>query len=99
MNCVSALVDRVFLRIVSTDSDELFQASLHKFLAPVLLKLASQSEDVRKKVMELLVHINKRLKSRPQVTLPVNELIAQYADASNPSMVTVRRLKYSCDTI
>lgn len=79
----------MFLRIVSTDTDDQFQASLHKFLAPVLLKLASPSEDVRKKVMELLVHVNKRLNSRPQVTLPVDQLIAQYSDSNNSSLITV----------
>lgn len=84
------LVDRVFLRIVSTETDEAFQSSLHKFLAPLLLKLASEDEAVRKKVMELLVHINKRLKSRPVITLPVDHLMAQYKDPANPSMVTVR---------
>lgn len=89
------LVERVFLRIVSTETDDAFQASLHKFLAPLLLKLASQDESVRKKVMELLVHINKRLKSRPQVALPMEHLIAQYNDPANPSMVTVSNILLS----
>ncbi|KAH8009001.1 hypothetical protein HPB51_008931 [Rhipicephalus microplus] len=31
------------------------------------------------KVMELLVHVNKRLKSRPQVQLPVEALLTHYA--------------------
>lgn len=83
------LVERVFLRIVSTETDNAFQSALHKFLAPLLLKLASQHEAVRKKVMELLVHINKRLKSRPAVTLPIEHLMSQYKDPSNSSMVTV----------
>ena len=82
----------MFLRIVSTETDDAFQASLHKFLAPLLLKLASQHEVVRKKVMELLVHINKRLKSRPSVTLPIDHLMSQYKDPSNSSMVTVSKL-------
>ncbi|KAL3181870.1 hypothetical protein MRX96_008172 [Rhipicephalus microplus] len=36
-------------------------------------------ESIRKKVMELLVHVNKRLKSRPQVQLPVEALLTHYA--------------------
>lgn len=39
--------------------------------------------------MELLVHINKRVKSRPKVLLPVTDLITQYADPNVEPFVTV----------
>ncbi|XP_066994237.2 proteasome adapter and scaffold protein ECM29 isoform X2 [Anabrus simplex] len=38
--------------------------------------------------MELLVHINKRIKSRPMVQLPVEALLLQYQDPSASSFVT-----------
>ena len=41
-------------------------------------------------VMELLVHVNKRLKSRTKVQLPVDELIAQFSNPEASSIVTVR---------
>jgi len=44
--------------------------------------------------MELLVHINKRVKSRPKVLLPVTDLIAQYADPSVEPFVTVTLHKF-----
>ena len=44
------LLERVFLRLGSAETDEQLEASLAKFLAPVLLKLASQTDGVRKKV-------------------------------------------------
>lgn len=44
------LLERVFLRIGSADSDEQLEQSLNKFLPPVLLKLSSQQEEVRNKV-------------------------------------------------
>jgi len=47
----AVLLERVFLRLGSAESDEQLQAVLAKFLAPVLLKLASQADGVRKKVM------------------------------------------------
>ncbi len=47
---ISVLLERVFLRIGSAETDEQFEAALSKFLAPVLLKLASQADGVRKKV-------------------------------------------------
>uniref|UniRef100_A0A8C0J6E6 Ecm29 proteasome adaptor and scaffold n=1 Tax=Chelonoidis abingdonii TaxID=106734 RepID=A0A8C0J6E6_CHEAB len=59
-----------------------------KFLPPVLLKLSSTQEGVRKKVMELLVHLNKRIKSRPKIQLPVETLLVQYQDPAAVSFVT-----------
>lgn len=84
-----ALLERVFLRLGSAETDEQLQASVCKFLPPVLLKLSSGQEGVRKKVMELLIHINKRIKSRPQVQLPVEALLLQYQDPSASSFVIV----------
>ncbi|XP_037090667.1 proteasome adapter and scaffold protein ECM29-like [Pollicipes pollicipes] len=82
-----ALVERVFLRIGSAESDEQLENALSKFLPPVLLKLSSTQEGVRKKVMELLVHVNKRLKSRPAVKLPVDTLLLQYQDPAATSFL------------
>lgn len=81
------LLERVFLRLGSAETDEQLQASVCKFLPPVLLKLSSAQEGVRKKVMELLIHINKRIKSRPQVQLPVEALLLQYQDPAASSFV------------
>ena len=44
------LLERVFLRLGSAETDEQLEAALAKFLAPALLKLASQADGVRKKV-------------------------------------------------
>ncbi|XP_034543140.1 proteasome adapter and scaffold protein ECM29 isoform X2 [Notolabrus celidotus] len=38
--------------------------------------------------MELLVHLNKRIKSRPKIQLPVETLLVQYQDPSAASFVT-----------
>ena len=40
----------MFLRIGSAETDDQLKAALAKFLTPVLLKLASQADGVRKKV-------------------------------------------------
>ncbi|XP_034253765.1 proteasome adapter and scaffold protein ECM29 [Thrips palmi] len=81
------LLERVFLRIGSAESDEQLQNAVNKFLPAVLLKLSSPQEGVRKKVMELLVHINKRLKSRPLVQLPVDSLLVQYQDPAASAFI------------
>lgn len=87
--CFQVLLERVFLRLGSAETDEQLQASVCKFLPPVLLKLSSTQEGVRLKVMELLIHINKRVKSRPLVQLPVEALLLQYQDPAASSFVIV----------
>ena len=41
--------------------------------------------------MELLVHVNKRLKSRSKIQLPVGDLLEQYQNPEVAPFVTVRR--------
>ncbi|XP_027139117.1 proteasome adapter and scaffold protein ECM29 isoform X2 [Larimichthys crocea] len=90
--CLSSAVlnqlERVFLRLGHAETDEQLQDIISKFLPPVLLKLSSVQEGVRKKVMELLVHLNKRIKSRPKIQLPVETLLVQYQDPAAASFVT-----------
>uniref|UniRef100_A0A8C4NDS0 Ecm29 proteasome adaptor and scaffold n=1 Tax=Eptatretus burgeri TaxID=7764 RepID=A0A8C4NDS0_EPTBU len=86
--CIDYQLERVFLHLGLAETDEQLQTVVAKFLPPVLLKLSSSQEGVRKKVMELLVHLNKRIKSRPQVLLPVETLLLLYQDPSATSFVT-----------
>ncbi|XP_062864223.1 proteasome adapter and scaffold protein ECM29 isoform X1 [Trichomycterus rosablanca] len=81
-------LERVFLRLGHAETDEQLHDVISKFLPPVLLKLSSAQEGVRKKVMELLVHVNKRIKSRPRIQLPVETLLVQYQDPVAVSFVT-----------
>uniref|UniRef100_A0A673A0B1 Ecm29 proteasome adaptor and scaffold n=1 Tax=Sphaeramia orbicularis TaxID=375764 RepID=A0A673A0B1_9TELE len=85
---VSYQLERVFLRLGHAETDEQLQDIISKFLPPVLLKLSSVQEGVRKKVMELLVHLNKRIKSRRKIQLPVETLLVQYQDPAAASFVT-----------
>ncbi|XP_075050368.1 proteasome adapter and scaffold protein ECM29-like [Mixophyes fleayi] len=81
-------LERVFLRLGHAETDEQLQSIISKFLPPVLLKLSSAQEGVRKKVMELLVHLKKRIKSRSKIQLPVETLLVQYQDPAAVSFVT-----------
>ena len=74
------LLERVFMRLGAASTDEQLQEFTKKFLTPVLLKLASPKEDVKKKVLELLAQINRLLKNRECVQLPVDGLFLQYQD-------------------
>ena len=93
---IAALLERVFLRVGSADSDEQLESVIGKFLCPVLLKLSSDDETIRKKVMELLIHVNKRVKSRPTVRLPVGDLMQLYADPLSSAFLTVIFLLVIC---
>ena len=42
-------------------------------------------------VLELLTHVSKRVKSRPAVQLPVEQLLAQFTDPASPATVVVTR--------
>ncbi|VVC92331.1 unnamed protein product [Leptidea sinapis] len=81
------LLDRVFLRLGNADTDEQLESCLNRFLPPVILKLSSPYEQVRTKVMELLVHVNKRVKCRVNVQLPVETLLQSYRDPSANSFI------------
>uniref|UniRef100_A0A2C9KR44 TOG domain-containing protein n=1 Tax=Biomphalaria glabrata TaxID=6526 RepID=A0A2C9KR44_BIOGL len=84
----NALVERVFLRIGSAETDEQLQTALGKFLAPLLLKLNSPDEAVRSKVLKLLAHIKTRLKSRNQIKLPLDALLTQFQDPTATPFIT-----------
>ena len=82
------LLDRVFMRLATAQTDEELTSAVGKYLSSCLLKLSSPQEGVRKKVLELLVHINKRVKGNNNIQLPVDSLLVQYQDPSATSFVT-----------
>ncbi|XP_052840253.1 LOW QUALITY PROTEIN: proteasome-associated protein ECM29 homolog [Drosophila gunungcola] len=78
-NAEIELLERVLLRLGNADSDEKLEATVVKFLTPVILKMNSPHNAVRTKVVEVLTHIKRRLSSRGQVQIPVEALLDQYA--------------------
>lgn len=84
----SELLDKVFFRVVGADGDAALTSALAKYLPVVLVRLSSGQEGVRKKVMELLVHINKRVKDNRNVKLPVEGLLELYRDPAATTFVT-----------
>lgn len=73
-----------------------FEENLATYLPKLIEKLSTNEDLVRKKVMEILVHVNKRVKSRPNVQLPLNDLIYQFNQSAlmNLSFVTNFSLIY-----
>ncbi|CAL8083660.1 unnamed protein product [Calicophoron daubneyi] len=75
-------IDRLALRISLADIDEQFEKVVQKSLVFILRYLAKY-EDHRKKLMELLGDVTRRLKFRPNIQVPVHELFLTYNDPSD----------------
>ena len=100
MALTTELLERVFLRIGLAESDEQLEKCLSQFLAPTVLKIASGHQSVQTKVMELLTHISKRLKSRPAVQLPMDALLTQFSNTeSRPKVVVSAHSTCTIDVI
>ncbi|OJJ47444.1 hypothetical protein ASPZODRAFT_130907 [Penicilliopsis zonata CBS 506.65] len=74
-----SLIGKVELRIALADTDAKLQGLLQTYLAPLLLKLASESLAVRNKVIAVCQHINTRIQA-PSIQLPVAALLKQFKD-------------------
>ncbi|KAL3457771.1 proteasome stabiliser-domain-containing protein [Aspergillus heterothallicus] len=74
-----SLISKVELRIALADTDEKLESLLGTYLAPLLLKLGSESLAVRNKVISVCQHINTRVKA-PAIKLPVAALLKQFKE-------------------
>ncbi|KAH7062064.1 proteasome stabiliser-domain-containing protein [Macrophomina phaseolina] len=81
-----SLIGKVELRIALADTDAKLQSILNTYLAPLLLKLASEHVSVRNKVISVCQHINTRV--RPQeIRLPVAALLKQFKDHPDSPLI------------
>ncbi|KJX97621.1 proteasome component ECM29 like protein [Zymoseptoria brevis] len=77
-----ALIGKVEMRIALADTDTKLESLLNTYLAPVLLKLASEHNSVRQKVIAICQHVNTRI--QPQsIQLPVAALVKQFKEQKN----------------
>lgn len=74
-----SLIGKVEMRIALADSDEKLSTILNTYLAPLLLKLASEHQSVRNKVISVCQHVNTRVKPQ-SIQLPVAALIKQFKE-------------------
>ena len=77
-----SLVGKVEMRIALADSDTKLEAALKTYLAPLLLKLASEHQSVRNKVVTVCQHVNTRIKPQ-SIQLPVAALVHQFKEQDN----------------
>ncbi|CAB4480178.1 ARM repeat-containing protein [Rhizophagus irregularis] len=69
------LLENVELRFALAETDQQLEKTLNIFLSPVLLKLESPHEVVKTKVMSILAHINKRVRPKTNIKLPLVPLL------------------------
>ncbi|RDW73943.1 hypothetical protein BP5796_07385 [Coleophoma crateriformis] len=80
------LVGKVEMRIALA-SDEKLESVLRPYLAPLLLKLASEHQSVRNKVISTCQHVKVRLAGNQSIVLPVAALLKQYKENPNSAMI------------
>ncbi|KAF7958976.1 hypothetical protein EAE96_002501 [Botrytis aclada] len=80
------LVGKVEMRIALAKDDKL-EAILKPYLPPLLLKLASEHQNVRNKVISTCQHIKIRLAGNKDIVLPVAALLKQYKEHPESSML------------
>ncbi|CAI5535827.1 unnamed protein product [Closterium sp. Naga37s-1] len=74
-------LDRLLTRLALTEDAKL-EKVLSKLLPLAISRLASPHEASRKKVMEMLAHINKRVRGASAIHLPLSDLLALYCSAT-----------------
>ncbi|KAL9260866.1 Proteasome adapter and scaffold protein ECM29-like protein [Drosera capensis] len=79
-------LDRLLTRLALCDDSKL-EPLLSKLLPFTISSLSSPSVYVRNKVLEILSHVNKRVKHEPQIGLPLSELWSMYTDVNAAPMV------------
>ena len=81
-----SLIDKVELRIALADDDAKLQSILATYLAPLLLKLASEHVNVRNKIITICQHINTRVQPE-NIQLPISSLVKQFKDQNASHLV------------
>ncbi|TPX58808.1 hypothetical protein PhCBS80983_g02889 [Powellomyces hirtus] len=82
------LLENVELRFALADTNDRFEKAVTTFLTPVLIKLDSPHKPVQTKVMGICSHVSKRLKSNPDIKVPMSALLDLFA---NPKSSTLLR--------
>ncbi|KAI7869867.1 proteasome stabiliser-domain-containing protein [Spinellus fusiger] len=81
------LLENVELKLALCNTDTQLESIIRMFLTPLLLKVTSTDKRARSKVMEILSHINKRVKASQSIQLPFEALLNQLIDDKIPVAV------------
>ncbi|MCO5551057.1 hypothetical protein L7F22_004554 [Adiantum nelumboides] len=87
-----AMLERFLTRLALTE-DEKLENVLAKLL-PFAISCLATRQSTRQKVMDILMHINKRVKDQPSIKLPLRELLALYQNEKSEPIVKNFSLVY-----
>ncbi|KAK9053492.1 hypothetical protein SSX86_030126 [Deinandra increscens subsp. villosa] len=87
---IEEMLDRMLTRLALCDDPNL-QNLLSKLLPLTISSLSRPSSAVRTKVMEILSHVNKRVKHQQQIGLPLEELWQLYMEDDAPAASSMVR--------
>ncbi|KAL5580309.1 hypothetical protein UlMin_012751 [Ulmus minor] len=83
---IEEMLDRMLTRLALCDDSKL-EPLLSKLLPITISSLSNNSSAVRKKVLEILSHVNKRVKHQLEIGLPLAVLWNVYSEANAAPMV------------
>ena len=78
-----AALNKALTALGFTDDVKL-ERFLHVLMPRVIDQMASKHESTKRKVLEILSHVNKRLKAVPAMPLPLEDLTALYVNEERP---------------
>ena len=74
-----AALDKALTALGFTDDAKL-ERVLHVLMPRVVDQMGSAHASTKKKAMEILTHVNKRLAAQPSMKLPLEDLVSLYVD-------------------
>ena len=81
-----AALNKALTALGFTDDVKL-ERFLHVLMPRVIDQMASKHESTKRKVLEILSHVNKRIKAVPAMPLPLEDLTALYVNKERPPTV------------
>ncbi|CAF0847110.1 unnamed protein product [Adineta ricciae] len=81
----STTLNRHFIQLISCGDDYQFQELIKTFIPVLIRSIEIQTDDFRKKALEIFIHVNKRVKSRPEIQIPVRSLLEIFTTSTQCS--------------
>ncbi|CAF4594964.1 unnamed protein product, partial [Rotaria sp. Silwood1] len=78
-------LNRYFIQLISCGDDYQFQEIIKTFLPILIRSIEVQTDDFRKKAVEVFIHINKRVKARSEIQVPVRSLLEIFTTSTQCS--------------
>ncbi|VDN40278.1 unnamed protein product [Gongylonema pulchrum] len=68
-------LERLFLRLATIENDQKLEAFVRKYLLEIIECTSTGESAVRDKGVEMLTHLNRRIKSNLSVMLPLEDIV------------------------